>query len=643
MSHSPTETFETSEDLPTNTSGNETFAALCSRRFLLKGMLAAGTALSFGGLANPLRAAGGAAFSFDEISHGVDETHHVAPGYNADILLRWGDALFPDSPAFDPMTQTAATQERQFGYNNDFIGVIPLAADRAVLCVNHEYTSPEVMFPGLNGAEMADSADLVDIEMAAHGGTVVEITRDGSGKWAVDTNGARNRRITVNTPMRLSGPAAGHDRVKTKADPDGMTVLGTFNNCAGGITPWGTYLMAEENFNGYFLGKDAAESHPEADALKRYGAPGEWYAWGKYHDRFDIAKEPNEVNRFGWVVEVDVEDPASTPVKRTAMGRFKHEGAETIVNGDGRVVVYMGDDQRFDYLYKFVTDGKYDPANRAANKDLLDHGTLSVAKFGEDGSVTWLPLTHGTGPLTAENGFKDQGDVLISTRQASDLLGATKMDRPEDVQANPKTGKVYVMLTNNSKRKPEQVDGPNPRAENTFGQIVELTPEGGDHGSDKATWDMLVVCGDPSNPDVGAKWNTATTENGWFASPDNCTVDPSGRLWVSTDQGSSWAKSGTADGLWAMETDGDLRGTGKMFFRVPIGAELCGPAFHEDGTTLFLAVQHPATDGTKNYPGFERNSTFEDPATRWPDFKDGMPPRPSVVMITRQDKGKIGV
>ncbi|MDF1750231.1 MAG: PhoX family phosphatase, partial [Alphaproteobacteria bacterium] len=536
---------------------------------------------------------------------------------------------------------------RQFGYNNDFIGMIPLSAERAVLCVNHEYTNEELMFPGLGDQEKKDFSDMTDalvkVEMAAHGGSVVEVMRGADGKWTADTNGKLNRRITASTPMRLSGPAAGHIRVQTKADPNGMTVLGTLNNCAGGITPWGTYLMAEENFNGYFWGKDALENHSEAAVLKRYGAPGQWYAWGKFDTRFDISKEPNEVNRFGWVVEVDVMDPTSIPVKRTALGRFKHEGAETIVNKDGRLVIYMGDDQRFDYLYKFVTKGTVNMQDRAANKDLLDEGILYVAKFEDQGGVTWMPLIHGQGLLTAENGFKDQGDVLISTRLAADALGATKMDRPEDVQANPKTGRVYINLTNNSKRKADQVDGPNPRAENSFGQIVELTTPDGDHAATTATWDLLVVCGDPAKPDVNAKWNSHTTENGWFASPDNCTVDPDGRLWISTDQGSGWVKSGTADGIWALETEGDLRGTGKMFFRVPIGAEMCGPCFSADGEAFFVAIQHPAADGTKNYTGFERESTFEDPATRWPDFKDGMPPRPSVVMITKQGGGKIGV
>jgi secreted PhoX family phosphatase len=646
--------IEFADDTPSNPTRNETFEAInarrLSRRGVLKGAMMAGTALVVGGagglLSRPADAAPTGSFRFEEISHGVDETHHVAPGYDADILIRWGDPVFADAPAFDPMNQTPESQARQFGYNNDYIGLHPLSDRRAVLCVNHEYTNEEVMFPGIGRQDKDGFPDMTDTlvrtEMAAHGGTVIEIERGADGKWRADPSGALNRRITAFTPMRISGPAAGHDRMKTSDDPSGTAVLGTINNCAGGMTPWGTYLMAEENFHGYFWGKDGVDAHPEAEALGRYGAPGEWYAWGKFEDRFDVTKEPNEVNRFGWVVEVDIMDPASTPVKRTALGRFKHEGAESIVNGDGRVVIYMGDDQRFDYLYKFVSAGTFDPTDRAANMTLLDDGTLYVARFDDDGSLTWMPLVHGEGPLTEANGFRDQGDVLISTRQAADLLGATKMDRPEDVEANPRTGKIYVMLTNNSKRTAEQVDGPNPRAENRFGQIVEITEADGDNAAERAAWELLVVCGDPSDPEVGARWNPATTENGWFASPDNCAVDPEGRLWVTTDQGSAWARSGTADGVWGLETEGPLRGTGKMFFRVPIGAEMCGPRFTEDGTALFVAVQHPATDGTKNYPGFERDSTFEDPATRWPDFQPDMPPRPSVLVITKQGGGRIG-
>ncbi|WP_299397571.1 PhoX family phosphatase [Pelagibius sp.] len=650
--------FEASEDIPTNTRLTKTFGKVAARRYgrrdVMRGALglAATTALgstlgAFGGAKSAEAAAG--RYVWTEIEHGVDETHHVAEGHSAQVLIRWGDPVFADSPEFDPANQTAESQAKQFGYNNDYLGYVGLPygsdnPDHGLLCVNHEYTSEEVMFPGIGRQDRTGFPDmteeLVNIEMAAHGGTVIEVKREG-GNWAVVTDGEYNRRITANgTYMELTGPAAGSDRLKTSVDQSGTRCIGTINNCAGGITPWGTYLMAEENFHGYFGG--SVDGHPEERNYKRYGVPGGWYAWSKFHKRFDINAEPNEPNRFGWVVEVDIFDPTSTPKKRTAMGRFKHEGAESIINNDGRVVVYMGDDQRFDYLYKFVSERRYDPDNREANMDILDSGTLFVARFNEDGTADWLPLIHGQGPLTAENGFNSQADVVIEARIAADLLGATPMDRPEDVEPSATTNKVYVMLTNNSRRKADAVDGPNPRGPNSFGQVLEMTPPNGDHDALRYTWDLLVIAGNPNDPEVGAKYHPATSENGWFGSPDNCAVDAGGRLWVSTDQGSGWSKTGTADGLWGVETEGDMRGYSKMFFRTPVGAELCGPKFTPDTTSLFLAVQHPATDGTKAYPGFERNSTFEDPATRWPDFTEGMPPRPSVVVIRKDDGGEIG-
>ncbi|MBL4906194.1 MAG: PhoX family phosphatase [Sneathiella sp.] len=651
--------MEVAEDQTSNASNNPTFGDIINkrldRRHALKGVFAvaalSSTTSILGsvlGASDAIAIGAKASFNFKEISHGVDEKHHVAEGYNADILMRWGDALFKDSPAFDPTGQNRASQEKQFGYNNDFIGFIPLKdqADHGLLCVNHEYTNEELMFPGLGRQDRTMFAnttkEIVDVEMAAHGGTVVEV-RKSDGKWIPVISSKYNRRITATTEMMLSGPAAGSNLVKTSADPNGTKVFGTFNNCAGGITPWGTYLMAEENFNGYFWNKEAAQSHQNADMLKRYGIPGQWYNWGAHYDRFDIAKEPNEVHRFGWIVEVDPMDPTSIPKKRTALGRFKHEGAETIVNKDGRVAVYSGDDERGDYLYKFVTRDKLDRNNRQSNMDLLDEGTLYVARFNADASLDWLPLTFGNGPLIAANGFENQAEVLIFARKASDFLGATKMDRPEDVQPNAKTGKVYVCLTNNKHRGSKHpVDAANPREKNPFGHIVEITPADNDHASLTATWDILVQGGNPAKPEHGAVFNKATSKNGWFGSPDNAAVDGLGRLWIATDQGKNWPKTGTADGIWALETEGERRGTGKMFFRVPIGAEMCGPCFNPDDTAFFLAVQHPASDGAKAFPGFDRNSTFEDPATRWPDFNPNLPPRPSVVVVTKKDSGIIG-
>lgn len=643
-----------------NASDNRTMGEIIAARFSRRGFLKGSLAVSaIAATVSPLalisadeaRAAEGSVFAFDELEAGIDDKHHVAPGYDADVLLRWGDPLFADSPDFDPTKQSAEAQAKQFGYNNDYVGYIPIdgSAEHGLLVVNHEYTNPHLMFPGIvkivekDGKKSAEVAPLskeqIDVEMAAHGGTIVEIRKDG-GKWQVVRDGKLNRRITANTEMALSGPVAGHDRVKTKADPSGTKVFGTVNNCAGGVTPWGTYVMAEENIHGYFSG-ELPEDHKEAANYKRLGIPEGAYEWAAHYERFDLAKEPNEANRFGWIVEVDVNDPTSTPRKRTAMGRFKHEGAESIVAKDGRVVFYLGDDERFDYVYKFVTRAAFNPNDRAANKDLLDDGTLNVAKFAEDGTVEWLPIVFGQGPLTAENGFTGQADVLIETRRAADLLGATKMDRPEDVQPNGVNGKVYVMLTNNSKRKADQVDAANPRAENAFGHIIEIAEDGGDFTAAKGKWEVLLKCGDPSVADVGATFSTATTANGWFGMPDNCAVDSAGRLWVATD-GQGPKATGRTDGLWAVDTEGAARATSKLFFRVPIGAEMCGPLFAPDDQTAFVAVQHPG-DGGEDWEAFGRPSYYEDLSTRWPDFKPDMPVRPSVVAITKQGGGKIAV
>ncbi len=659
------EAFEAYDDIPTNPNLERTIGdvinARYGRRDVLRGMLgvSATTAL-FGTSAlvapGEAQAASASRYIFDELQWGNDETHHIADGYSADVLLRWGDPITADAPDFDVMNQTADAQLKQFGYNNDYVGFWPLNDDhsRGVLCVNHEYTNEEVMFPGL-GRQDRDgfqgmTKELVDIEMAAHGGSVVEIAKGTDGKWSLVKDSALNRRISpLNTAMSFSGPAAGHDRMKTSADPTGTTVIGTINNCAGGMTPWGTYLMAEENFHGYFWtdtvdaeGKPDVSALPEAASMKRYGVPGRWYAWGQYHDRFNIDKEPNEPNRFGYIVEVDPFNPDSTPIKHTALGRFRHEGAETTVASDGRLVIYSGDDNRFDYQYKWVSAEAVTEENSVFGSSLLSEGTLYVARFDEDGTITWLPLIHGYGPLTAENGFESQADIAIDTRLAADLLGATPMDRPEDAQPRG-DGTAYIMLTNNSRRQADQVDAANPRAESRFGHIIEIKEKDGNHSATEGTWSILVLCGDPEIAEVGAQWHPETSESGWFASPDNCAIDADGRLWISTDQGRGWGRTGKSDGLYSLETEGDMRGHSKLFFRCPVGGELCGPYFTPNSETLFLAVQHPGTDGTKDLVGFERDSTFEDPATRWPDFDPNMPPRPSVVVVTKTDGGPIAV
>jgi secreted PhoX family phosphatase len=649
--------FERSHDIGSNPTQNLSLHDVVAARFQRRDFLKGSAALIAMAALQPRPAAAASnadtsengTFHFTEVEAGVDEKHYVADGYDADVLIRWGDPLLPDAPAFNPFAQSAAAQKRQFGYNSDYLGYIPMPgasnpSHHGLLVVNHEYTNEELMFPGLGRQDLKDvgfvgmTADLVAIEMAAHGGSVVEVRRE-NGRWSVVSDSRYARRIDASSPMEITGPAAGHSRLQTSTDPSGRYVSGVVNNCAGGITPWGTWLSCEENFHGYFMGAIDKE-HPEARNYKRYGVPARAYGWGKFHDRFDLSKEPNEPNRFGWIVEIDPFDPQSVPKKRTALGRVKHEGAAGLINKDGRYVLYTGDDERFDYVYRFVTSGKVAPTNRAANANLLDEGTLSVACYNADGSVDWLPLVHGAGPLTAENNFASQADVLIETRRAADLLGATKMDRPEDIEATPHAHKIYVILTNNSRRKADQVDPANPRANNKFGHIIEMTAPDGDHAADRFTWDILVQCGDPSIATVGATFNPATSQNGWFGMPDNCAVDNMGRLWIATD-GNSSAKTGRADGIWALETQGAMRATGKLFFRCPSGAEMCGPFFTPDDETLFVAVQHPG-EGDED-DASAPPATFENPSTRWPDFKPDMPPRPSVLAITRKGGGKIAI
>jgi secreted PhoX family phosphatase len=425
--------------------------------------------------------------------------------------------------------------------------------------------------------------------------------------------------------MQLAGPAAGNKRLKTQNSNDGIKTLGTFGNCSGGITPWGTVLSGEENidyaFSGDYSKSNEKQTHDRFDMQVKAEK-----SWSKYYSRFDMSKEPNQPLHMGWVVEVDPFDKNSTPKKRTALGRFKHEGCDIFINKDKHIIAYCGDDERFEYLYKFVSKNTYDPTNRKANLNLLDEGTLYCAKFYDDGRLVWLPLVYGQGPLTQENGFKNQGDVMIDTRKAADLLGATPMDRPEDVKTNPINAHVYVMLTNNNKRKKDQTDAVNPRAYNEAGQIVELLAPNDDHTSTEFTWDMFLIAGKKN--DRSTNYHPDTSENGWLACPDNCTFDALGNLWIATDGADEF---GVADGIWTSEVDGDNRQLTKRFLRTPIGAELCGPCFTEDSKNLFCSVQHP---GGK--------STFESPTTRWPDFDKKTPPRPAVVVITKKDNGRVG-
>ncbi|MFE9092834.1 PhoX family protein [Streptomyces sp. NPDC007264] len=586
---------------------------------------------------------------FDPVAPNTADAVTVPDGYRQNVVIRWGDPILRGAPAFDPENQTAAAQAGQFGYNNDFLALLPLPGERRrqLLVANHEYTDEVIMFRGYDPEN--PTRQQVEVAWAAHGLAAVVVEEDEcTGRLTAVPRHPLNRRITATSEFRLTGPAAGSDLLKTSADPTGRKVLGTLNNCSGGTTPWGTTLHGEENFNQYFANGSRATD-------KRYGigTSATERKWERFDRRFDLAQEPNEAHRFGYVVEFDPYDPHSTPRKHTALGRFKHEAATVRLTDDGRPVVYSGDDERFDYFYKFVGSKRMrhggSRAVREHNLSLLDEGTLYVARLtgdspasdidgsgklpgdGEfDGSGTWIPLATATahGAVSHVEGMSAE-EVFVFTRLAADKAGATKMDRPEDIQPSPHTGKVYVALTNNTKRGlsgQAPADEANPRNANKHGHILELTEGRNRPESTVFAWSLFLVAGDPADP--------ATYFAGFpkdrvspISCPDNVAFDPHGNLWISTDGN----QLGSHDGLFGVATRGERRGELKQFLTVPTGAETCGPLVQD--RRVLVAVQHPGeVDG----------ATVETPASTWPDGP-GKIVRPAVVAVWRADGRDIGV
>lgn len=531
---------ETVYPRPETTDFDRVVDTALSRRGLLGGALAFGGFAALAGTVALPRAAQAATdrFAFATVPISTADAVTVPPGYTAEILVRWGDPLWSDVPDFDPATRgTSASQARAFGDNTDGMEVFPFQ-DRLLLAINNEYTNRSIIWGNL-GEDQAPGEDDIAKGMMAHGVSIVELAPTANGGWQLVKDSPNTRRITPQTPMEITGPARGHDLLKTAADPTGTTSLGTWNNCGSGKTPWGTYLTCEENFNGYFSSSEATEDQKNVTidpALQRYGISAkDWgYGWARIDDRFDIATNPNEPNRAGYVVEIDPRDPASTPKKRTALGRFKHENAECVVNSDGRLVIYLGDDERGEFLYRYVSDGVY--AAGVDTDDLMENGALYAAKFHDTGAGEWLALTPETTGMSA-------AEICIHTRQAASAVGATTMDRPEWVTANPTKAEVYCALTNNKNRgvKPNAggdltpVGGPNPREANKYGQIVRWTPNGGDHTAGGFAWDLYVMAG---NPDVhqDARAGSGNVHSGnMFNSPDGLAFDSAGLLWIQTD------------------------------------------------------------------------------------------------------------
>jgi hypothetical protein len=568
---------------------------------------------------------------FKAIKLSKEDSVQAAEGYKTKVLLKWGDPLFTDSPAFDPLNQTADAQSKQFGYNNDWMGYFPLPGHdtanprHGLLAVNHEYTNSELMFRN-HGGFTGQTAEQTAIELQAHGLSVVEVMRDNSGEWSYVQGSRYNRRVTATTPMQLTGPAAGSARLRTSADPSGRRVLGTLNNCAGGQTPWGTILTGEENFHQYFSNANSVTDASRAIHAEygMSGGNGE-YPWARHESRFDMAKEPNEPFRFGWIVEFDPYQPQSVPKKRTALGRVRHEGCTIQVAQSGQIVAYTGDDERFQFAYKYVSKGKFNAFDRLANDALLDDGTLYVAKFNADGTGEWLPLVFGQGPLTAANGFNSQADVLINTRGAAKALGATRMDRPEDMETNPVNGKVYLALTNNTRRTDRDKDAPNPRGNNRYGHIIEITEDNGDHTAAKFFWEIFILCGDPAQESHGTFFAGYDPKQvSALANPDNIAFDSKGNLWISTD--GQPGSLGFNDGIFAVPTDGEERGYVRQLFSAVNGAEAASLIFNSDDTALFVAIQHPGEGG-------KWTLSESDLVSKWPD--GGAPNKPGVVVVTK--------
>ena len=596
-----------------------------SRRGFIGGVLAFGSgaaAMSAGLLdMGTARAQQETRFAFTPIAASTDSDVHVPEGYRWQRLVSWGDPLFSGTEAFDQATGGAASDaDRVFGENTDGMELF-IIGGKQVIVVNHEYTNNKINLPQATGGVPRDARDVLKLQNL-QGVAVMEVVESDAG-WAVVLDSPFNRRITQNTPMKLSGPAAGHDLLKTAADAAGDESLGTFNNCGSGKTPWGTYLTCEENFNGYFGATEEPQlSEQVADGYKRYGISTD--GWGyDYHiwdSRFDTSKNPNEPHRAGWIVEIDPADPQSMPVKRTALGRFKHENAACVLAPDGRVVVYMGDDERGEFLYKFVSKDVYAPG--ADTSTLLDEGQLYVARFNDDMTGEWVSLTPDTTGMS-------QAEIAVFSRIAASKVGATTMDRPEWVAVNPIAVEAYCALTNNSRRgvKPNAggdwtpVAGPNPREANNYGQIVRWRPSGDDHASKTFEWDLYVMAGNPTVHEGAYAGSANINEGNLFNSPDGMAIDTTGLVWIQTDGDDSDEGDFAGNGNNQMLVGDPVTGRIERFLTGPKGAEVTGLCWSADRRTMFVGIQHP-------------DAPFPD--------GEGKLPRSSIIAVKRDDNLPVG-
>lgn len=653
-------------DPQTNFSANPEFsqvlAANLQRRSFLKGTLGTAVATVFGGgllgcnssttpapvpLPEAVLPAPVQTFlNFKAIATSRLDTVVVPEGYSARPFLPMGTPLTGSYPAYRvDGTNSGADMEQQVGAHHDGMHFFPLDArgegknsNEGLLVFNHEYIDANVLHQ--NGPTgLPRPTDEVRKEVAAHGVTVAHIKKDAAGQFQLVQGSPLNRRITGATPMDIAGPARGHAKMVTKYSTDGTRTRGTLNNCGNGYTPWGTYLTAEENWAGYFMNTDS----PQPREHKRYGVGtknGRYYwetadSGADQYQRFNastIAADAdrdyrNEPNTFGWIVEIDPFNPDSVPQKRTALGRFGHEGVvfAPVVEGQP-VVFYSGDDSTFEYIYKYVSKAPYFKAT--AGGHLLNEGTLYVARFNDDGSGEWLALDINSEnfrakALAANVEFSSQADVLINTRLAADVVGATKMDRPEWGAVHPQTGEVYFTLTNNTSRTDAQVNKANPRAKNATGHIIRWRERAAANSFD---WDIFLLAGDVGT----ATGDLKLTADNHLASPDGLAFDKNGLLWIQTDMSGSQQNSGPYGNNQMLVADPKTKQI-KRFLVGPVDCEVTGISFTPDMKTMFVNIQHPGDRSTPTQ--FTSN---------WPSDDKTQRPRSGTVIVTKNDGGVIG-
>lgn len=664
-----------------------------------------------------------ATLGFKPVAKNLEDQVTVPEGYSAAVLYRLGDPIAAMVPSYrnDGNDQPASFAYRAGDHHDaiEFFGLSAngkysaTASNRGLLVMNHEAITPSflhakgVSASGTGAAQVRTSSDEVLREFYVHGVSVVEVQRSPDGAWSTRPNSPFNRRVHTLTDAVLAGPAAGSLQMVTKYSPDGMRTRGTVNNCAAGYTPWNTYVTCEENFAGYFR-RNAATDNPrrspkEVLALARYGVAGtgrelwatitpdspdnmfgRWNAEATGDTPFDDYR--NAPNTYGWIVEIDPFEPHSVPKKRTALGRFAHEGAQLARVQRGKPLVwYSGDDSRNEYIYKYVSTENWNPADAtrglAAGDKYLNSGRLYVAKFNADGGGEWMELKYGAPGLAGgKYAFADQADVLINARLAADALGATRMDRPEWGAVDPITGAVYMTLTNNNAalRPIEATDAANPRHYNDTrtdgtaqrgnpnGHIVRWMEAGNEPGATKFRWDIFLFGARAGTDPANVNLSGLSADND-FSSPDGLWFSrASGVCWIQTDDGAytdvtncmmlaalpgQVGDGGPQGRITVTNTDakggvkqvqthvGASLGDGKLrrFLVGPKQCEITGITETPDGKTLFVNIQHPGED--VRLADIGNPSAFP---SHWPD--GGLSrPRSATIVITKNNGGVIGV